>query len=73
MASAAAVTFSGKASLLVSSFGRDGSSSATQGWLSGALALPAAGLNKIFSLSSMIWIRFEYAFKYLCACIYMVF
>ena len=39
VASAAAVTFSGKAPLLVSSFGRAASS---QGWLSGALALPAA-------------------------------
>ncbi|KAK2664291.1 hypothetical protein Ddye_002865 [Dipteronia dyeriana] len=42
VASAAAVTFSGKAPLLISSFRRADSSSATQGWLSGALALPAA-------------------------------
>lgn len=43
MAAAAAVTFSGKVPFLASNFGRAGSSNVSRGWLSGALALPAAG------------------------------
>ncbi|KAJ0105392.1 hypothetical protein Patl1_17517 [Pistacia atlantica] len=42
VAAAAAVTFSGKVPFLASNFGRAGSSNVPQGWLSGALALPAA-------------------------------
>ncbi|XP_044477313.1 nucleoside diphosphate kinase 3-like [Mangifera indica] len=42
VAAAAAVTFSGKVPFLASNFGRAGSSNVSRGWLSGALALPAA-------------------------------
>lgn len=43
VAAAAAVTFSGKLPYLVSTFGRAGSSTASRSWLTGALAIPAAG------------------------------
>ncbi|KAH9775114.1 nucleoside diphosphate kinase III [Citrus sinensis] len=43
VSAAAAVTFSGKLPYLVSSFGRAGSSTASRSWLSGAIAIPAAG------------------------------
>ncbi|KAK4744913.1 hypothetical protein SAY87_011225 [Trapa incisa] len=42
VASAAAVTFSGKSSLLLSNFAKAGSADASRGWISGILALPAA-------------------------------
>ncbi|XP_031391029.1 nucleoside diphosphate kinase III, chloroplastic/mitochondrial-like isoform X2 [Punica granatum] len=42
VASAAAVTFSGRSSLLLSNFAKAGSENASRGWISGALALPAA-------------------------------
>ncbi|OWM85221.1 hypothetical protein CDL15_Pgr028008 [Punica granatum] len=42
VASATAVTFSGRSSLLLSNFAKAGSENASRGWISGALALPAA-------------------------------
>ncbi|KAI6707060.1 hypothetical protein NL676_010022 [Syzygium grande] len=41
-AAAAAVTIAGKSSILSSSFARAGSENASRGWITGALALPAA-------------------------------
>ncbi|XP_038679965.1 nucleoside diphosphate kinase 3-like isoform X2 [Tripterygium wilfordii] len=41
-AAAAAVSFSGKLPILASAYGRTGSGNAYNGWVSGALALPAA-------------------------------
>ncbi|KAF8027795.1 hypothetical protein BT93_E0654 [Corymbia citriodora subsp. variegata] len=42
VAAAAAVTIAGKSSILSSSFVRAGSANASRGWITGALALPAA-------------------------------
>lgn len=57
VSAAAAVTFSGKLPYLVSSFGRAGSSTASRSWLSGAIAIPAAGYVccACFFIAILLW------------------
>lgn len=45
VATAAAVTLRGKVPAFASNFGRAGSENASRGWISGALAVPAAGIQ----------------------------
>lgn len=46
MAAAAAVSGRGKAPFIASNFGRAGADNAFGAWISGAVALPAAGMEQ---------------------------